>query len=154
MARNKGLASFSANFEAQIAAPIDARMTVATKNELYQASTWQANDGLIYTYKGMVVSVNNDTINNGVYILIADDYTSSANWITGTSGYSGIGISGYSGTSGYSGYSGTSGYSGVGTSGYSGVGTSGYSGSTGDQGYSGYSGESISGFTGTITFVE
>jgi hypothetical protein len=82
MSREKGLASFSANFEAQIAAPIDARMVVDNKNDLTQASTWTANDGNIYVYKGMVVSVHSDVVgdNNGLYRLLDLDYTQISNW--------------------------------------------------------------------------
>lgn len=82
MARNKGIASFSANFEPQIAAPLDARLIVDTVNDLTTASTWQANDGSIYIYKGIVVSVINDPDpnSNGSYCLVADDYTQGTNW--------------------------------------------------------------------------
>ena len=82
MGRNKGLSSFSANFEAQLAAPIDARMVVDTQADLINPTTWTANDGGIYAYIGMLVTVNADTtlINNGVYRLIALPYTSADNW--------------------------------------------------------------------------
>ena len=81
MARNKGLASFSANFEPQVASSLDARANVATKAELYLLTTWQANDGLQYTYVGMPVTVAQDGANNGIYILVASDYTLGASWI-------------------------------------------------------------------------
>lgn len=124
MSREKGLASFSANFESQMAAPIDARMLVSTKADLVLSSTWQANDGSIYVYKGMIVSVHSDTTpeNNGLYILVELPYTDINNWRKNTGGDTGI--SGYSGYSGYSGISGATGASGI--SGYSGA--SGFSG--------------------------
>ena len=80
MARNKGLASFSANFEPQMAAPLDARANIATKAELYLPATWLANDGSQYTYVGMLVSVSADGANNGLYLLVAADYTLPASW--------------------------------------------------------------------------
>jgi hypothetical protein len=82
MGRNKGISSFSANFEPQIAAPLDARFLVAYKNDLTSATTWLANNDLIYTYKGMIVSVYNDSTlsNNGIYRLKDDDYTIESNW--------------------------------------------------------------------------
>ena len=82
MARNKGLASFSAHFEPNIAAPLDARSVVANKSDLVLTATWQANDGAPYTYIGMIVSVSSDAItaNNGIYRLAAADFTQESNW--------------------------------------------------------------------------
>src|SRR5574344_2857027 len=88
MGRNKGLASFSANFEPQIAAPLDARLTCPTKAELILPATWTANDGYIYAYQGMMVAVSQDstTSNNGIYYLSALPYTNIDNWIKSSSG--------------------------------------------------------------------
>jgi hypothetical protein len=82
MGRSKGLASFSANFEAQMAAPIDARAVVETQADLITEATWQANDGSVYAYVGMVVSVTGDTDSskNGLYSLTALPITSIENW--------------------------------------------------------------------------
>lgn len=82
MSRIKGLANFSANFEPQIASPLDARSIVQYQSDLLLESTWQANDGIVYTYKGMLVSVVDDVIvdNNGLYILINEDYTQLSSW--------------------------------------------------------------------------
>jgi len=90
MAREKGTVSFSANFEAQKAAPIDARMLVDTKADLISPTTWTANDGSIYAYLGMVVSVHSDSTpaNNGVYQLTTLPYTIAGNWIQLGSGSS------------------------------------------------------------------
>jgi len=82
MSREKGLASFSANFESQMASPIDARMIVDTKADLLLTDTWTANDGGVYTYLGMIVAVHSDSIdaNNGVYRLIAANYALESSW--------------------------------------------------------------------------
>ena len=76
MTREKGTASFSANFEAQKAAPIDARMIVNTKNDLIVTQTQEANDGYVYTYRGMIVSVHSDpdSNNNGLYRLKDENF--------------------------------------------------------------------------------
>lgn len=81
--RNKGLSNFSANFEPNIAAPLDARTLVSNKADLILASTWLSNDGSPYTYIGMLVSVASDpTVSNrGIYQLQGADYTDINNWI-------------------------------------------------------------------------
>ena len=81
-ARTPGLLGISANFEAQMAAPLDARMICDTKADLLLATTWEANDGGHYAYVGMIVTVNGDgtPANNGVYRLTALPYTSAGNW--------------------------------------------------------------------------
>ena len=83
MSREKGTASYSANFEAEKAAPIDARMIVGTQADLFLEATWTANDGGVYVYKGMIVCVHSDATesNNGLYRLNNVDYTNSNNWI-------------------------------------------------------------------------
>jgi hypothetical protein len=78
--REKGVLNLSANFEAQKSAPIDARMLVGKKADLINPTTWTANDGGNYIYKGIIVSVNDDTTNNGLYILKGDDYTQESSW--------------------------------------------------------------------------
>ena len=62
--RVPGVFNFSANFEALIAAPLDARGTVVNYSELTDSS-------LPYPYLGMVVAVTSDATatNNGLYIL-------------------------------------------------------------------------------------
>lgn len=82
MARYKGLASFSANFEPQMAAPLDARSVVDTFDDLLEPVTWQANDGLEYAYAGMLVSVVNDfnPSKNGLYLLLDNNYADPDNW--------------------------------------------------------------------------
>ena len=82
MARDKGTNSYSANFEPQVAGPLDARQKVDTQSELLLASTWLANDGGNYSYIGMLVTVNDDGVsgNNGIYRLTDSDYTDFGNW--------------------------------------------------------------------------
>jgi hypothetical protein len=81
MTREKGTASFSANFEAQKAAPIDARMLVGQLSDLTNPTVWQANDGGTYVYPGMIVSVFDDSdFNNGLYFLKELPFTDIDNW--------------------------------------------------------------------------
>lgn len=73
--RSPGVFNFSANFEALIAAPLDARSAVQSYSELTDSS-------LPYPYVGMVVAVTSDVsaTNNGLYILKATPATVSGNW--------------------------------------------------------------------------
>lgn len=82
MARLKGIFKASANYEPQVAAPFDARMLVEAKSELTTAATWQQTNGSVWTYVGMIVSVSADIepSNNGVYILINEDWTLESSW--------------------------------------------------------------------------
>jgi hypothetical protein len=50
---------------------------------LILTETWEALDGNTYVYPGMIVSVNNDVIqnNNGIYRLTSYDYTIENNWV-------------------------------------------------------------------------
>ena len=72
MARVKGTLGISANFEPQIAAAFDARANVPTKADLILAATWVALDSGTYVYKGMTVTVSEDSTpaNNGIYVLL------------------------------------------------------------------------------------
>jgi hypothetical protein len=79
MARTKGTLALSANFEPQIAAPLDARYICSKKDDLILSTTWTAKDGTIYAYQGMITSVWNDGDNNGVYQLNGTDYTIATN---------------------------------------------------------------------------
>lgn len=93
MARERGVASFSGSFEPQRASPIDARSIVGTKNDLIDANTWLANDGISYAYTGLSVVVHGDPNpdNNGLYILKALPTTDINNWekyISGIDPYS------------------------------------------------------------------
>lgn len=88
--REKGTASYSGNFEVQKAAPLDARGKTATVADLILASTWTANDGLIYVFKGLSTMVTDDTTpsNNGIWWLSALPYSDPTNWkqIAGSTG--------------------------------------------------------------------
>jgi hypothetical protein len=75
MGRDNGTSSFSANFEPQKSAPLDARSRVEYKSDLCKTSIWEANDGYVYTYRGMIVSVYNDIeTNNGLYRLTDENF--------------------------------------------------------------------------------
>ena len=82
MSRQKGTAVVSFNFEPETASPLDARTVVQTKADLTNANTFLANDGNEYTYKGMIVSVTDDSTatNNGLYRLKALPTTTASNW--------------------------------------------------------------------------
>lgn len=73
--RIPGIHYFSANFETNIAAPLDARSTVVNQYEL-------VNESLPYPYLGMIVAVtaDNNPLNNGVYILKDLPSTILNNW--------------------------------------------------------------------------
>jgi len=72
MARNTGTFEFPSNFEVKKAAPLDARTQTGLKSEL---------TGLPFAYKGMIVSVTDDTDNNnGTYALNDTDGSLLNNW--------------------------------------------------------------------------
>jgi len=83
MARTSGSLGISTNFEPQIAAPFDARANVPTKADLTGSGNWIALDGISYAYKGMTVTVAEDstTSNNGIYILTGSDVTNIDDWL-------------------------------------------------------------------------
>ena len=88
--RSTGVFNFSSNFEALIAAPLDARGAVQSYSELTDGS-------LPYPYVGMVVAVTSDTgaTTNGLYILKDTPATVSGNWYklaegAGTSNFGGV----------------------------------------------------------------
>ena len=83
MARSKGTLAISANFEPQVAAPFDGRGRVEFYADLLLDATWQAKNGNVYTYPGMVVTVWGDTDKNGIYIL-EGDYHYEQNWRQGS----------------------------------------------------------------------
>lgn len=81
MARVPGVFNFSANFEALIAGPLDARATVVTLSEL-------TNNSLPYPYLGMTVAVTSDPDpgQNGVWLLKTLPATTLSNWYKLTEG--------------------------------------------------------------------
>ena len=82
MARYKGTFTVAANYEPLIAAPFDARQLVESRSDLINPKTWNRSDGTNWTYVGMMVSVSRDIEEsyNGIYVLIADDFTQLSNW--------------------------------------------------------------------------
>ena len=72
MARSTGTFTFPANFEVEKAAPLDARVATGLKTDLVS---------LPFPYKGMIVSVTDDTAdNNGTYVLNDADGSVADNW--------------------------------------------------------------------------
>ena len=71
MARNTGTFEFPSNFEVKKAAPLDARLSVETKNELTT---------LPFPYKGMIVSVTDDGNDTGTYVLSGEDGSVLSSW--------------------------------------------------------------------------
>lgn len=83
MARYEGMFMAAANYEPLIAAPFDARSLVDEQADLINPSTWEVSGGRgTWTYVGMVVAValDEDDSKNGVYVLVADDFTKLSNW--------------------------------------------------------------------------
>ena len=81
MARERGTFNFSASLEVKKQAPLDARQTYITYEELTQQSTWVDSDGKVWLFKGLVVPVNY----NGQHALFMftnpDNYTSTSSWV-------------------------------------------------------------------------
>lgn len=82
MTREPGQLVFPANFERNIAAPLDAAQKVNTLSALTSPNTFRAiNDGIDYSYVGMyTVVVGDSEQNNGFYILKQQPTTNIANW--------------------------------------------------------------------------
>ena len=84
MPRQKGLFSFSGNFEPQIAEPLDSRLKVKTIEALCDRETWIAKDGGLYAYKGMLVSVTDDPDEDKIglyYLNNIDDIENIDSWL-------------------------------------------------------------------------
>ena len=75
MARTPGLLNISSNFEPDTAEPFDARLRVPLLSDLTNSATFGS-----YFYLGMIVSVYNDSGNNGAYRLNALPLTTLSNW--------------------------------------------------------------------------
>lgn len=82
MARYRGTFTVAASYEPQTATPFDARELVDYKSDLIDPTTWEQENGDIWIYTGMIVSVANDTDeNNGVYQLRDSvNYTLEESW--------------------------------------------------------------------------
>lgn len=80
MARERGTFNFSANLEVKKQAPIDARQTYITYEELTQQSTWVDTDGKVWLFKGLIVPVNYNGQNALFMLINPDAYTSTSSW--------------------------------------------------------------------------
>ena len=70
MARNKGTFPFAANFEVKAASPLDPRVLVEKKAELISKDTWPLDGDTLYIYKGLLVSVQEES---AIYMLVDPD---------------------------------------------------------------------------------
>lgn len=81
MARERGTFNFSASLEVKKQAPLDARQTYITYEELTQQSTWVDSDGKVWLFKGLVVPVNYNGQNALFMLINPNAYTSISSWI-------------------------------------------------------------------------
>lgn len=81
MARERGTFNFSASLEVKKQAPLDARQTYITYEELTQESTWADSDGKVWLFKGLVVPVNYNGQNALFMLINPNAYTSISSWI-------------------------------------------------------------------------
>lgn len=81
MARERGTFNFSASLEVKKQAPLDARQTYITYEELTQQSTWVDSDSKVWLFKGLVVPVNYNGQNALFMLINPDAYTSISSWI-------------------------------------------------------------------------
>lgn len=81
MARERGTFNFSASLEVKKQAPLDARQTYITYEELTQQSTWVDSDDKVWLFKGLVVPVNYNGQHALFMLTNPDDYTSTSSWV-------------------------------------------------------------------------
>lgn len=81
MARERGTFNFSASLEVKKQAPLDARQTYITYEELTQRSTWVDTDGKVWLFKGLVVPVNYSGQNALFMLINPNAYTSTSSWV-------------------------------------------------------------------------
>lgn len=81
MARERGTFNFSASLEVKKQAPLDARQTYITYEELTQQSTWVDSDGKVWLFKGLVVPVNYNGQNALFMLINPNAYTSTSSWV-------------------------------------------------------------------------
>ena len=81
MASERGTFNFSASLEVKKQAPLDARQTYITYEELTQRSTWVDSDGKVWLFTGLVVPVNYNEQHALFMLTNPDDYTSTSSWV-------------------------------------------------------------------------
>lgn len=81
MARERGTFNFSASLEVKKQAPLDARQTYITYEELTQRSTWADSDDKVWLFKGLIVPVNYNGQNALFMLINPDAYTSTFSWV-------------------------------------------------------------------------
>lgn len=81
MARERGTFNFSASLEVKKQAPLDARQTYITYEELTQQSTWVDSDGKVWLFKGLIVPVNYNGQNALFMLINPDAYISASSWV-------------------------------------------------------------------------
>lgn len=81
MARERGTFNFSASLEVKKQAPLDARQTYITYEELTQQSTWVDSDDKVWLFKGLIVPVNYNGQNALFMLINPDAYTSISSWV-------------------------------------------------------------------------
>lgn len=81
MARERGTFNFSASLEVKKQAPLDARQTYITYEELTQQATWVDTDDKVWLFKGLVVPVNYSGQNALFMLINPDAYTSTSSWV-------------------------------------------------------------------------
>lgn len=81
MARERGTFNFSASLEVKKQAPLDARQTYITYEELTHQSTWVDTDGKVWLFKGLIVPVNYNGQNALFMLINPDAYTSTSSWV-------------------------------------------------------------------------
>lgn len=81
MARERGTFNFSASLEVKKQAPLDARQTYITYEELTQQSTWVDSDGKVWLFKGLIVPVKYNGQNALFMLINPDAYTSTSSWV-------------------------------------------------------------------------
>ncbi len=94
MGRDRGTFVMPGNTELKQEAPYDARLVVERYSDLTNPETWKDENGRVWLYDGMVVSVL-ESSSRGLYILTdKTKYTSSSSWrYSVVADYEGIGFS-------------------------------------------------------------
>lgn len=81
MARERGTFNFSASLEVKKQAPLDARQTYITYEELTKQSTWADTDDKVWLFKGLIVPVNYSGQSALFMLINPDAYTSTSSWV-------------------------------------------------------------------------